>query len=195
MEPGHPDYDRIAAEIPEVAPGKGKCIAHFLLVAELDAVATAATGKEAPQIIEAPSPTNNFQLKSAPVSAVGYDVYRDRPYVRLTIPRSGDMPIQESVCVPVNEQHTREYPREWADFQARMANTKHDIRLCHGITPAAVETLRGIGIRSMEDLAASVVELPEFIEAHRKFAKRYLAVVNGVKPRYRVVNGQIEEVA
>lgn len=195
MEPGNSEYDRIAAQIPEIAPGSRKCIATFLMCAEIDAEATAATGKVAPEILDAATQANGFQLKSAPVVAAGFDVYRDRPYVRLTVPRSSDMPVMESVTVPVTQQHVDEYPKEWAEFQKRMQDTRHDVRICHGITPAAIETLRGLGIFTLEALADSKVSLPAFIAEHQKFARRYLAVVNGEKMRYRLVDGKFEVVA
>ncbi len=167
------DYQRITTEL---FGGPPKCWARFSLSPELDTKATAATGfamqvaEITPGMTEAPSG--------------GFKVYRDVIVVEEHAEGERDY-----VSVKATDEHRRKYPQAWAQFEAQQKNTAHDVRLCQGITPAAIETLSGIGIRTMEGLAECTLDLPENIAKHREFAKRYLAFLTGRKAKFRVVDG------
>lgn len=184
MDWQHPDYQKIATQIPEIAPGNPKIRAVFSLVAELDQEATAATGKLQDEVIEPASQANGWTPKVRKAESAGYNVYRDVLYIEEHI--VGEKNFN---AVPATEEHRTKYPEAWSHFIAAQQSSLHPVTAIHKITPAAIETFRGLGIGSMEKLAAHDGALPEQFERYRTFARQFLAVVAGRKPRYRLAGG------
>lgn len=188
MDWNHPDYEKVKAQVPEIAPGNPKIRAVFTLVAEADTAATAATGKVMDEIIEPAGPENGFTPRVIKAESSGFTVYRDVLYVEEHV-----MGEKDFVAVPATQAHKDKYPEAWERFLAWQRSGLHPVTAIHQITPAAIETFRGLGIGSMEKLAAHEGPLPEQFERHRTFARQYLAVVHG-KPRYKLVDGQLSPV-
>ena len=163
----------------ELFGGPPKVRATFSLSPELDPVATEATGF-ATQVAEiTPSMTG--------VPTGGFRVYRD--VVVIEERAEGE---KDYVSVRATDAHRRQYPAEWQRFNDSQTKVWHDVRLSPGCTPAVVATLEELGIRTLEGLVAFDKPLPEFIEKHRAFAKRFLSFL---KPRFKIVDGQPVEVA
>jgi hypothetical protein len=185
MDWQNPEYQEIARQIPELAAGNPKIKAHFTLVAEIDQAATEATGKLMDEVLEPASEANGWTPLVRKAEATGYTVFRDVLYIEEHI--IGD---KDFVSTPATEAHREKYPEAWARFTAWQRSGLHPVTAVHGITPAAIETFRGLGIGSMEKLAAHEAPLPVQFERHRQFARRFLGVVNGKKERYRLVEGK-----
>ena len=188
MDWNHPEYEKVKAQVPEIAPGNPKIRAVFTLVAELDMSATAATGKALDEVVEAACPENGFTPRVVKSENSGYVVFRDVLYVEEHV-----MGEKDFVAVPATQAHKDKYADSWERFLALQRIGLHPVTAIHQITPAAVETFRGLGIGSMEKLAAHDGPLPEQFERHRTFARHYLAVVHG-KPRVKLVDGALVQV-
>lgn len=163
----------------ELFGGPPKVRATFSLSPELDNKATEATGFATSVAEITPGMTG--------VPTGGYKVYRD--VVVIEERADGE---RDYVSVKATEAHKRQYPNEWQRFSDSQTRVSHDVRLSPGCTPAVIATLEEMGIRSLEGLAAFDKPLPEFIEKHRAFAKRFLSFL---KPRFKIVDGQPVEVA
>ncbi len=188
MDWNHPEYEKVKAQVPEIAPGNPKIRAVFTLVAEPDTAATAATGKVLDEVLESAGPENGFTPRISKSENSGYNVYRDVLYIE-----EHDVGEKDFAAVPATQAHKDKYPEAWERFLAWQRSGLHPVTAIHQITPAAVETFRGLGIGSMEKLAAHEGPLPEQFERHRTFARQYLQVVHG-KPRYKLVEGQLTPV-
>ncbi len=180
MDMPQSDYDRIQREI---FGGPPNIRATFSLSPEIDAAATAATGYDAMTAETSPGVLE-------PVKKNGFIVYRDTVVVEERADGTKDY-----MSVKATDEHRRKYPDAWKAFETRKALGAHDVRLCPGITPAVTATLEGIGIRSLEGLAKCDLVLPDFIEQHRAWARRFLTFLAGGKPKYRLVGGTYEAVA
>ncbi len=172
--------------------------AHFKLEAELDNEATQATGKVAPEItgselIQAGN-VYTLSLKSAPQTQVGFDVYREAIYIEEHVWIDGRE--AEVVSTKATREHLEKYPKEWERFEKwrDTIRDQHNLHLLKGADVAAVKTLHGIGIVTVEQLVACERELPQNLADLRAYGKRFLAFMSGAKPRYRIVNGEIQEV-
>ena len=163
----------------ELFGGPPKVRATFSLSPELDPKATEATGY-ATQVAEiTPGMTE--------IPTGGFRIYRD--VVVIEERAEGE---RDYISVKATEAHKRQYPNEWKRFSDSQTKVWHDVRLSPGCTPAVVSTLEEMGIRTLEGLAAFDKPLPDFIEKHRAFARRFLSFL---KPRFKIVDGQPVEVA
>lgn len=179
MEQSH--HDLIMREL---FGGPPKVRAIFSLSAVFDPKASEATGLRT--TVDELTP----EVLANPESPEGFRVYRDEVVVEEHAEGEKDF-----MSFKATAEHKARYPQEWARFEEQRKRNAHDVRLSPGCTPAVVATLEGIGIRTLEGLAAFDKPLPEFIEKHRAFAKRFLAFINGVKPKYRLVDGAYVEAA
>lgn len=80
--------------------------------------------------------------------AKGFDVYRDEPMIRI-FAREGTQ------VFPVSEEFKRTYPEQWAAFQDKKEQPAVGTPLENwgGMTPAEVATWKGLGVRTVEELA------------------------------------------
>jgi hypothetical protein len=133
----------------------------------------------------------------------GFDVYRDIECVTIHVPDGKDIVSKRATPADV-----KEYPRAWERYQRVCAFKEHKLDLIPGISPAALATFKGqphhpedesedtaLHIHTMEQLVAFDKPLPDWLEAHRDYARRFLRFLAGVKPRYRLIDGQLQEVA
>lgn len=168
----------------ELFGGPPKVRAIFSLSAVQDPKATEATGFRTQVADLTPDVLAN------PESTTGFRVYRDEVVIEEHAEGEKDF-----MSFKATAEHRQKYPQEWARFEESRKRVAHDLRLSPGCTPAVIATLEGIGIRTLEGLAAFDKPLPEFIETHRAFARRFLAFLSGKKPKYRLVDGAYAEVA
>lgn len=117
----------------------------------------------------------------------GRQRYRNVPMVCVRNKGEKDFTSEE-----LTEAHRHRFPRAyawWLQHQADARLTR--IELLPGITPADVMELQELGIFHAEPLAEAA-ELPENLQPWRAFALRLRSLS---KPRARLVNGQLQEVA
>jgi hypothetical protein len=162
--------DAEAAMDASLFPSKPSYVGFFT-AAEIDPAATAATGEGDAQ----------------------YPVYRDVDYVGYRVKGEKDfvsMRVEHDRNDP-ERNHPKKHPKEWAEYLQRKASPRTDLRFAPFATPAVIETLRGIGIFTLEDLANydGPHTLASNLEEHRRWAARFLQWAN--KPRMRLVNGQM----
>lgn len=119
--------------------------------------------------------------------ASGRPRYRNAPFIAVREKGSKDF-----VSRPVNEDDKHRFPRAWRSWEARIgANKVLPLELLPGMRPAALRELRDIKVESIEALAAHEGELGELSD-FRVLAKRLGSLS---KPRLRLVDGQLQEVA
>lgn len=95
---------------------------------------------------------------------------------------------KDFVSEPLTEEHRLRFPRAWGWWQAQKDKAaKVSIELLPSITPADVAELADLGITDVDTLAASDVP-PEL-------APWKIAAMRLRKPRMRLVDGQLQEVA
>lgn len=158
-----------------------------------------------------PAARANFYLHGARNEdasiAAGYPIYEDRVYVSIRIPDSKDF-----VSRPAKPVDYREHAEAYARFERVRDWKQHSIELLPGITTAQLATLRELGLFTIEQLAAHtpatapwltrpdgdpypVLEgalTPQLLPLHAQ-ATRLVAYLN--KPRLRLVDGQLQEIA
>lgn len=139
----------------------------------------------------------------------GYPVYDDKVYVEIKVPDCADFMSQ-----PATRQHFSDYPREYEHFQKWREWNQHSLELLPGMTPALYATLRALGFHTIEHLAAHTAETapwlkaeePLFPELHgelppsvQTMKEKAISLVafwtNPPKPRLRLVDGKLEQVA
>lgn len=86
----------------------------------------------------------------------------------------------------------RKYPESWAQFEAQNSKTKTHLRSLPGITPARFQEFIEMGIRCVEDLAEYGGTMTDEQDKLRGIAKR---VLSAIKPRFRMIDGKLAEVA
>lgn len=82
----------------------------------------------------------------------GHPVYVEKPFIRIAIPGSQNTLIE----VPVEENHMKRFPVQWAKFQA--GNTTEELagwklEAWPAVNTAQVKTLKYMGIHTVEQLA------------------------------------------
>ena len=139
----------------------------------------------------------------------GYPVYEDRVYIEIKIPDCADFMSQ-----PANRQHFKEYPREYEYFQKYRDWKQHSLELLPGVTPAILATLQALGFHTVEHLAAHTPETAPWLKAEENpypqlngelppslqtIKEKAISLVafwtNPPKPRLRLVDGKLEQVA
>lgn len=94
---------------------------------------------------------------------------------------------------PVNDDDKRRFPRAWKAWEARQGQVPPlPLELLPGIRPAALRELREIGVNDIEALAACERDDLGELETFRTLARRLRSLT---KPRLRLVDGKLEEVA
>lgn len=132
-------------------------------------------------------------VKDEPESErAGYPVYRDVEYV-LVVLSGGTEAKSEDFSYRVTDEHREAFKEAYAKFKEASGQRGTPLTILPHYMPSLGATLVDLGIRSVEALAETSV--PAALEQHRAWAKRYMAFRAGVKPRLRLVNGQLEEVA
>lgn len=178
-----PEYDRVLAELHQKEFGALRSqYAVFSLGSVIDREATDATGYEPPE------------EQGAPPKA-GYIVYKDAEMVEQRYRGSKeDGPEQSWISEPVTDALRRKYPQEYARFRAWLDNPHHPISIIPHIRQSAIETLRGLRLFSVEQLAESTMPLPDVLERHRNYARlflQYLPYMTGArKPKFRLIEGE-----
>lgn len=115
----------------------------------------------------------------------GAPVYKDK--IRAFVQVSGE---RDYTTIDVNEDHIKQYPREWELFQRSNAKA-HPIPLesLPKMRPCIKDALAELGIKSVQELAAAKV--PEYLQPFKDWAVQ----VNGIhnvadgkaKPRFKLV--------
>lgn len=118
--------------------------------------------------------------------AAAFPIYRSVEYVREHCPDCAD-----SIAVRVTDEHRQKYAAAYALWQRQITSPKSLLNLIPTITKGAIASFHEAKIGFVEDLAAFTQPLPEHLEPFRTFARRFVAVVNGEKPRYRLEGGDI----
>lgn len=116
--------------------------------------------------------------------ARGRPVYRDAVMIAVKVLGEHDfMPH------PLTQAEALRFPRAYRAYQSRRVGPSHiDVALLPGIALAQVRALHDMGLGNITDLAKANTmddELEPFRQAAVKFAK----------PRFRVIDGQLKEVA
>lgn len=120
--------------------------------------------------------------------ASGRPRYRNAPFIAVK-----EKGTKDFVSRPVNDEDKRRFPRAWKAWEARIdKNPPLALELLPGIRPAALRELREIGIHSIDALAECDREDLGDLDAFRVLARRLRTLS---KPRLRMVDGQIQEVA
>ncbi len=131
------------------------------------------------------------EIDPVATEAAGFDVFRDVDYIGYKVKGERDF---VSVRVERNERdpernHPVLHAKEWAAYQAALANPATDLRFAPFATPAVLETLRGLQILTVEAFAAYDKPLPDDLAKHRAWCQRYLSWRD--KPRLKLVNGEM----
>lgn len=117
----------------------------------------------------------------------GRPVYNDVICVQLKV--QGERETFSRVSTEVDK---RKWPEAWAQFDAMHNKAKTHLTKLPGITPARFHEFIETGIRSVEDLAEYTGSLTDEQDKLRGIAKRMLSAI---KPRFRMVEGKLQEVA
>ena len=123
-----------------------------------------------------------------PVNAEGGQRQRYRNCLMIATRAKGE---KDYTSVELNDTHKRQFPKSWAFFQNR-ENTRRrvSVELLPGITQADVCELHELRIHVLDQLAEA--DLPANLLPWRAMARLYLAPP---KPRLRMVDGKLQEVA
>jgi hypothetical protein len=98
---------------------------------------------------------------------------------------------KDFVSEPLTDEHRRRFPRAWAGWQAQAdKRAKLSIQLLPNIMPADVAELDALGIHDVDTLAST--DVPAELQPWRSMANRLRTLS---KPRLRLVDGQLQEVA
>jgi len=119
-------------------------------------------------------------------------VYVDVVYV--TVKNRGS---RDSISQRATDEHKAQYPEAWKAFQdwMRVRLTHTPLAVAPWGTPGVLATLRELGMVWVEELAAFAGALPAGYDEHRAWCKRFVNFKAGVKPRLRLIDGQLTEVA
>lgn len=136
----------------------------------------------------------------------GFPVYVDRVYIEEKIPDCHD--FASRLATPLDIRQNKE---AYAAFERSRDWKHHALDLLPGMTPAVLATLRDLGYFTVEQLAAHTPEtahwtkteegdlfpalageLPAALHDMKASAKRLVAFA---KPRLRLVDGKLEQVA
>jgi hypothetical protein len=112
--------------------------------------------------------------------------YRNAPMV--CVRQHGE---KDFTSEPLRDEHKQRFPRTWAWWQKHQADArKVSVSLLPGITPAEIAELRDLGVTDADALCST--EVPENLQPLRAMALRLRTLS---KPRLRLVDGQMQEVA
>lgn len=124
--------------------------------------------------------------------SAGYPVYRDVEYV-LVVLRGGKEAKAEDFSYRVTDEHREAFKEAYAVFKQRDAQRLTPLTIIPDYMPSLGATLADLDIKSVEALATATVPAP--LDAAKAWAKRYVAFRAGIKPRLRLVDGALQEVA
>lgn len=122
----------------------------------------------------------------------GYPVYQDVENVLIVL-GGGTEAKSEEFSYRATSELRAEHPEAYAAFKAACAVRATTLRVLPDYMPSIAATLADMGINSIEMLA--VADVPAPLEPQKAWAKRYVAFLAGSKPRLRLVNGEVQEVA
>lgn len=120
----------------------------------------------------------------------GYPSFDDRVYVEIRIPDSTDF-----MSRPASESDYAKFPQAYAHFQRVKDWDQHSLDLLPKVPLSKKATLRALKIHTIEQLAAHEGELPDAVQDVKALAVRFTHFFRGDKPRFRLVNGQLEQYA
>jgi hypothetical protein len=104
----------------------------------------------------------------------GRTIFVDVHY--MTVKGKNDVDFMSRLVSP---EDVGNYPKEWAEYQARLADTRTSVRSLPKMRPSILKTLEIYGIQTIEDLAVADV-VPELLE-YKALAIRWLDVAKGVE--------------
>ena len=117
----------------------------------------------------------------------GRNRYRNTPFIAVR-----EKGTRDYVSRPVNAEDKRRFPRAWKAWEARHGESAPlSLELLPGMRPAALRELRELKIENVTQLAESDADLGD-LDAFRTLARRLRSLS---KPRLRLVDGKMEEVA
>lgn len=120
----------------------------------------------------------------------GYPTYDDRVYVEIKIPDSTDF-----VSRPATPDDFIQFPQAYAHYERVRDWKYHSLELIPNLPLSSLATLRELKIHTIEQLAEHADELPAFLSDARAQSLRFIRFFRGDKPRLRLVDGRLEEVA
>lgn len=123
---------------------------------------------------------------------LGYPVYRDVEYV-LVVLTGGSEAKSEDFSYRVTDEHRESFKEAYQAFREADGKRVTPLTIMPEYMPSLGAALADLGIRSVEALADATVPAP--FETARAWAKRYMAFRAGIKPRLRLVNGELVEAA
>lgn len=123
-------------------------------------------------------------------AANGFPTFDDKIYVEIRIPDSTDF-----VSRPASPDDFVKFPEAYAHFQRVRDWNQHPLELIPSVPLSKLATLRALKIHTIEQLAAHEGDLPEIVRDVRALAVRFTHFFRGDKPRLRLVDGQLEQIA
>lgn len=117
----------------------------------------------------------------------GRNRYRNAPMICIRIKGEKDF-----ISEPLRDEHARRFPRAWKWWEQRRGDApKVSVRLLPGIGAADLMELDELNLSDVATLAAAP-DVPENLAKWRDLSRRFLTLS---KPRLRLVDGQLQEVA
>lgn len=104
----------------------------------------------------------------------GRTIFVDVHY--MTVKGKSDVDFMSRLVSP---EDVGNYPKEWAEYQARLADTRTSVRCLPKMRPSILKTLELYGIQTIEDLAVANV-VPE-LEEYRALANRWLIAASSIE--------------
>jgi len=101
----------------------------------------------------------------------GRTIYVDVPYFQSK--GKGDT---DYVSGPAKAENVGDFPKEWAEFQARLADTRTSVMALPMMRPSIRKMLEDAKIETIEDLAVAQVQ-PE-LQEHQKLAQLWLKLAS-----------------
>jgi hypothetical protein len=102
----------------------------------------------------------------------GRTIFVDVHY--MTVKGKSDVDFMSRLVSP---EDVGNYPKEWAEYQAKLADTRTSVHHLPKMRPSILKTLELYGIQTIEDLAVADV-VPE-LDQYKALAIRWLEVANG----------------
>lgn len=116
---------------------------------------------------------------------LGAPVYKDK--IRALVQVSGE---RDYTTIDVNEDHIKQYPREWELFQRSNAKDRPiPLESLPKMRPSIKDALAELGIHNVQELAAG--QVPEYLQPFKNWAIQVQGIHNVAdgkqKPRFKLV--------
>lgn len=117
----------------------------------------------------------------------GRNRYRNAPMICIRIKGEKDF-----ISEPLKPEHAQRFPRAWGWWQAHRGDSpKVSVQLLPGISAADLMELDELRLNDLASLA-EVETIPDNLAKWREMAQRFRTLS---KPRLRIVDGKLEQVA